>query len=253
VVAAKTIGSLADLDGKTVAVGSANGGTFVTAIAIFERLDVRPHFLYIEQRLALERLKRGEIDAVVAVEGKPLQEIAHLDSDELHFVPIDYPKPLQEDYLPTQLTAEDYPNLITAGRSVDTVAVSAVLAAYNWAPRTDRYRRLELVVNALFSKIKELQRPPFHPKWREVALNAPLPGWTRFAPAQTWLDQHKATPTAAAAAPQAQNDVEQGKDLESLRQFLDWETRNDGQHSEDREALFRQFLDWRKRQPVGAR
>ena len=240
VVAAKTIGSLADLDGKTVAVGSANGGTFVTAIAIFER-----------QRVALERLKRGEIDAVVAVEGKPLQEIARLDSDDLHFVPIDYQKPLQEDYLPTQLTAEDYPNLIAAGHGIDTVAVSAVLAAYSWAPRTDRYRRLELVVNALFSKIKELQRPPFHPKWREVALNAPLPGWTRFAPAQTWLDHNK--PAPAAAAPQAQNDIGQGKDLESLRQFLDWEARNDGQRSEDREALFRQFLDWRKRQPVGAR
>jgi len=251
VVAAKTIGSLADLDGKTVAVGSANGGTFVTAMAIFERLNIRPHFLYIEQRVALERLKRGEIDAVVVVEGKPLQEIARLDSDELHFVPIDYQKPLQEDYLPTQLTAEDYPNLIAAGHGIDTVAVSAVLAAYSWAPRTDRYRRLELVVNALFSKIKELQRPPFHPKWREVALNAPLPGWTRFAPAQTWLDHNK--PAPAAAAPQAQNDIGQGKDLESLRQFLDWEARNDGQRSEDREALFRQFLDWRKRQPVGAR
>jgi hypothetical protein len=84
-----------------------------------------------------------------------------------------------------------------------------------------------------------------------VALNAPLPGWTRFAPAQTWLDHNK--PAPAAAAPQAQNDIGQGKDLESLRQFLDWEARNDGQRSEDREALFRQFLDWRKRQPVGAR
>jgi TRAP transporter TAXI family solute receptor len=253
VVAAKTVASLADLDGKTVAVGSANGGTFVTAIAIFERLNIRPHFLYIEQRLAVERLKRGEIDAVVAVEGKPLQELARLDSDDLHFVPIDYQKPLQEDYLPTQLTAEDYPNLIAAGHGIDTVAVSAVLAAYNWAPRTDRYRRLELVVNALFSKIKELQRPPFHPKWREVALNAPLPGWTRFPPAQTWLDHNKPAPVAAAAAPQVQSELEQGKDLEAIRQFLDWEAKNEGQRSEDREVLFRQFLDWRKRQPVGAR
>ena len=84
-VAAKSIGSLADLDGKTVAVGSANGGTFVTAIAIFERLNIRPHFLYIEQRVALERLKKGEIDAVVAVEGKPLQEIARIDRGRTAF------------------------------------------------------------------------------------------------------------------------------------------------------------------------
>ena len=82
---------------------------------------------------------------MVAVEGKPLQEITQVASDDLHFVPIDYEKPLQADYLPAQLTAEDYPNLIAPGHSVDTVAVSAVLAAYNWAPRTDRYRRLTLV------------------------------------------------------------------------------------------------------------
>ena len=52
-------------------------------------------------------------------------------------------------------------------------------------------------------------------------------------------------------------DPTQTKDLEAVRQFLDWEAKNDskneGQRSEDREALFRQFLDWRKRQPVGAR
>jgi branched-chain amino acid transport system substrate-binding protein len=139
-------------------------GTFVTAITIFERLNIKPHFLFIEQRLALEKLKNGEIDAVIAVEGKPLQEIAQIAGENLRLVPVNYEKALQADYLPTQLTAEDYPNLIAAGQSVDTVAASAVLAAYNWAPHTDRYRRLSLFVEAFFSKVKALQRPPFHPK-----------------------------------------------------------------------------------------
>jgi branched-chain amino acid transport system substrate-binding protein len=250
VVAAKSIGSLADLDGKTVAVGSANGGTFVTAITIFDRLNIKPHLLYIEQRAALEKLKKGEIDAVVAVEGKPLQEIAQIAGDNLHFVPVNYEKPLQADYLPTQLTSEDYPNLIAVGQSVDTVAASAVLAVYNWAPRTERYRRLVLFVEAFFSKVKALQRPPYHPKWREVALSAPLAGWTRFAPAQEWLDRNK-----AAAPPQAKNDLEQTEDREALfRQFLNFfAAKNDLQRTEDREALFQKFLDWQKRQPVGTR
>jgi branched-chain amino acid transport system substrate-binding protein len=226
VVAAKTINSMAELDGKTVAIGLANGGTFVTAITIFERLNIRPHFLYIEQRIALEKLKRGEIDAVVAVEGKPLQEIGQIAGDNLHFVPVDYTAPLQDDYLPTQLTADDYPNLIPPGQAVDTVAVSAVLAVYNWAPRNDRYRRLVLFVDAFFSKVAALRRPPFHPKWREVALNAPLAGWTRFRPAQEWLDRN-----AKVASP-----------LERPSPSLD--TRR----PEDREALFRQFLDTQRRQ-----
>jgi branched-chain amino acid transport system substrate-binding protein len=226
VLAPKSIAKISDLDGKTVAVGSANGGTFVTAIAIFERLNIRPHFLYIEQRVALEKLKRGEIDAVVAVEGKPLTEVAQMSGDELHFVPIDYEKPLRADYLPAQLTAEDYPGLIPAGQSVDTVAVSAVLAVYNWTPHTERYRRLVLFVDAFFEKVKALQRPPFHPKWREVALAAPLAGWTRFEPAQEWLDRN----SKPSAAPEADNQVRLP----------------DAAGNENREALFQQFLEWRK-------
>jgi branched-chain amino acid transport system substrate-binding protein len=244
VVAPKSIGSLAELDGKTVAIGSTNGGTFVTAITIFARLNIKPHLLYIEQRQALEKLKSGEIDAVVEVGGKPLQDIAQIGGDNLHLVPINYDKALQADYLPTQLTADDYPNLIPAGQNVDTIAASAVLAVYDWAPHTDRNRRLELFVDAFFSKIKELQRPPFHPKWREVALNAPVAGWTRFPPAQAWLDRH-----GAPAQPVAKNSVERMAETERLfRQFLDFAAKNHLQRTDDSEALLHQFLDWRRQQ-----
>jgi branched-chain amino acid transport system substrate-binding protein len=250
VLAAKSVVTLADLDGKTVAVDSANGGTFVTAINVFDRLGIRPHFLYIEQRVALQKLKSGAIDAVFVVEGKPLEELAQFTGTDFHFVPVNYDKALQAEYLPTQLTAQDYPNLIAPGQSVDTIAASAVLAAYNWAPRTDRHRRLELFVEAFFSKIRALQRPPFHPKWREVALNAPLEGWTRFPPAQTWLDRN----SKSLAAPQADNDLGRKEEVEALfRQFLDFQSSHYLKRNEDREALFQEFLDWKKRQAAGTK
>ena len=47
VVAPKTIEKLSDLNGKTVAVDLPNGGTFVTAITVFERLGVKANFVYI--------------------------------------------------------------------------------------------------------------------------------------------------------------------------------------------------------------
>ena len=68
VVAKKSIRSLADLNGRRVAVDLPNGGTFVTAITIFERLNIKPIYAFIEQRVAYEKLKNGELDA-----GKPLQ------------------------------------------------------------------------------------------------------------------------------------------------------------------------------------
>jgi hypothetical protein len=46
-------------------------------------------------------------------------------------------------------------------------------------------------VEAFFPKISEFQKPPRHPKWREVNIAATLPGWTRFEVAQQWLDSQR--------------------------------------------------------------
>jgi len=109
VIAPKAIKSLRELDGKTVSVDLPNGGTFVTALIVFERLGIRPNFIYVEQRIALEKLRNGEIDAVIAVQGKPSKIISQIRDDRLHLVPVDYAKALQGDYLPATLSASDYP------------------------------------------------------------------------------------------------------------------------------------------------
>src|ERR1700729_1455854 len=98
VIASKSIRSLRDLEGKTVSVDLPNGGTFVTALIVFERLGIKPKFVYVEQRIALEKMKTGEIDAVIAVQGKPSRIISQIGDDRLHLVPVDYAKPLQDDY-----------------------------------------------------------------------------------------------------------------------------------------------------------
>jgi branched-chain amino acid transport system substrate-binding protein len=263
VIAHKSITNFADLDGKTVAVDLPDGGTFVTSISVFERLGVKPHFLYIEPRIALERLRRGEIDAMIMVEGKPVQPLSQISAPDLHFVPVDYGASLQADYLPTQLTSDDYPNLIGKGESVETIAATAVLAAYNWLPTADRYRRLSHFVDALFSKVRQLQKPPFHPKWREITLQASVPGWTRFRPAQEWLD-HNVAATAEnggkfqqlfddhAGTNAAFNADADPQELEAaFHRFLVEYRQMPGRSAalgrpQGTEALFREFLEWRK-------
>ena len=90
VVAKTSIKSLGDLNGKRVAVDLPNGGTFVTAITIFERLGIKPAYAFIEQRVAYEKLKSGELDAVVAVQGSPSKAVSMVKGDNLHLVPIPY-------------------------------------------------------------------------------------------------------------------------------------------------------------------
>jgi TRAP transporter TAXI family solute receptor len=232
VIAPKSIRSLAELEGKTVSVDLPNGGTFVTALIVFERLGIKPKFVYVEQRIALEKMKTGEIDAVIAVQGKPSRIISQIKDDRLHLVPVEYAKPLQNDYLPAGLSAKEYPNLISDQEQVDTIAVPAVLAAYNWGPKTERYRKLAVFVDAFFTKFPTFQNPPFHPKWKEVSLSAPLPDWQRFPAAKLWLDSHGVQPVArnrfeeflkqspAAAKPSSDADKEV-----LFKQFQAWEAK----------------------------
>jgi TRAP transporter TAXI family solute receptor len=197
IIASKSINSLRDLEGKTVSVDLPNGSTFVTVLTVADRLGMKANWVYIEQRIAMEKLKKGEVDAVIVVGGKPYKSVSTFNNDgRFHLVKVDYERPLQGDYLPATLTAKDYPNLIAEGESVDTIAVPALLAAYNWAPNTDRYRKIANFVDAFFTKFPQFQNPPFHPKWKEVSLAAPLAGWTRLPAAQQWLDTHGIEPVS---------------------------------------------------------
>jgi TRAP transporter TAXI family solute receptor len=232
IIAPKTVHNLKELEGKTISVDLPNGGTFVTALTVFERLGMKANFVYIEQRIAMEKLKKGEVDAVIVVGGKPYKSVSTFANDgRFHLVSVDYDKPLQGDYLPARLTSADYPNLISKEEGqVDTIAVPAVLAAYNWAPNSDRYRKLSLFVDAFFTKFPAFQNPPFHPKWKEVSLSAPLPGWQRFPAAKQWLDTH-------------------GLEQSARNRFDDFLQQNPaaakGAQSEaDKDALFKQFQTW---------
>jgi len=105
-----------------------------------------------------------------------------------------------------------------------------VLAAHNWAPNTERYRKLSLFVDAFFTKFPTFQNPPFHPKWKEVSLAAPLPGWQRLPAAQQWLDQH------GLASNQRSRFDEFMKQNPAAAKNV--------QSEADREALFKQYQAW---------
>ncbi len=172
-----------------------------------------------------------KIAATLILDGKPLSMLRALKpGDGLKLLPVPYTEALEDDYLPAEISSEDYPGLVPEGAPTETVAVGAVLAAYNWPRNTDRHQRVARLVNALFNRLAEFQKQPRHPKWKEVSLSAPLADWQRLPYADQWLKSHnveaftrarfdeflKQTPTAAATI------------------------RNDS----DRESLFKQFQQW---------
>ena len=190
ILAGPGINELKDLAGKKVNFSDVGSGTQFSVRLIFEALGIAAQEVNMGQADGFLKVKTGEIAATVLIAGKPSGAFQSLKLEAgMKLLPVAYTEPLEADYFPAKLTHEDYPNLIPKGESVDTVAVGAVLAAYNWPKETERYKRVARFVDALFTKFAAFQKPPRHPKWREANLAAPVNGWKRFAPAQEWLDR----------------------------------------------------------------
>ena len=143
-------------------------------------------------------------------------------------------------YLPSLLTHADYPALVDEQQPTDTVAVGTVMAVYNWERNSDRYRRTRAFVEAFFDNFEAFLKPPRHPKWQEVNLAAEVPGWTRFGPAEEWLERRMTTTGAG-------YDLALKNSFDDFLKFID-ESGGGGGRVQNRDALFARFLEWRARQ-----
>ena len=124
--------------------------------------------------------------------------------------------------------------MTTPGEKVETVAVGAVLIAFNWPKGSDRYRRIQKFVDAFFPRLAEFQKAPRHPKWKEANLAAVMPGWKRFEGADEWLRRNE--------------QVAQGE-REQFNQFIaNRREQAASLPSEDRDRLFQEFLQWKARE-----
>jgi TRAP-type uncharacterized transport system substrate-binding protein len=188
------IQSLADLRGKKVNFNTRGTAAAFTGPMIFSRLGLDVEQTFIPHPLAIEQMRRGEIAGVVFITSKPIDAFLKGKWDPgFKFLPVEYGPKFEDYYLPSTLDAKDYPNLVQAGADVETIAVPTILTAYNWPTTSDRYRRVARFTEYLFSRIERLHAPGFDSKWKDVNLNAKVPGLERFRAAQDWLNANTAT------------------------------------------------------------
>jgi len=89
-----------DLASKKVNFGARDSGTFFTAKAIFGALGITVEATTFSQPVALEKLRRGEIAALVSLTPKPARLFQDLRPDEnLHFLSISATGNLPQGYL----------------------------------------------------------------------------------------------------------------------------------------------------------
>jgi TRAP-type uncharacterized transport system substrate-binding protein len=224
------IKTLQDLAGKKVNFNTVGSAANYTGGIVFDRLGIKAERLFQNNSIALEAMRKGEIAGIVHVVGKPNDLFAKMKSEPgWHFLPVEFNEKFEDYYVPAELTAADYPNLIQQGQSVQTISVPALLAVYNWKPETDRYRRTVRFVEYLFERFEQLRVPPYQVGWKQMNLAGTIPGWTRFPPAQELLNK-AARSTSAIDTSLARTQAARAAPHDPVAQ----------------ERLFQQFLEWSK-------
>jgi TRAP-type uncharacterized transport system substrate-binding protein len=228
------INSLKDLEGKKVSFHVAGAGSSTTAPIVFKRLGVNVEPVYINNAIALEKMKTGEIVGLVNNGAKPQDLLTKFKNDQgFKFLPIPIDR-FDEYYIPATLTSDDYPGFIKPGEKVETLGVQTVLAVYNWPRESDRYRRVQRFIETYFDRFPNLHNPPYHPKWKSVNLAAKVPGWTRYSVADERLKQSTTSkgPPPAIDTQLARQQAARAAPADAVQQ----------------ERLFQQFLEWSKKQ-----
>jgi len=232
------ITDIKQLSGQVVNLGEPGSGTAITGRLLLDALNIKVQELHLSDADAIEKLKHGEIAAAMIMAGKPAPAMGYISaSDGLKLLSIPYAKELEDSYYPATFSHDDYPALVDEGKTVDSVSVCAVLISFNWDQDTLRYKRVAKFVDAFFSKFDEFQKPPRHPKWREVNFAATLEGWHRSPASQAWIDRARQV---------AGNEPSKT----SFDNFLAQNSPPNGTAVSDdqRAELFKAFLEWNKTQ-----
>jgi TRAP-type uncharacterized transport system substrate-binding protein len=238
VLARPEINSIYDLAGKKVSFHTPGSGTSVSAPILFKRLGIKVVPVPVNNAIALEQMKTGELAALVNTGAKP-QDFFNKFKNEYgyKFLPIPFEK-FDDLYMPSVFSSEDYPEYIKPGEQVPALGVPAVLAVYNWPKESDRYRRLARFTDYLFDRFEGFHKPPYHPAWKTINLATKVSGWTRHSVVEERVKRLTATaaksqsPTPVAAQPATRQPAGAGPSAPSQQ-----------------ERLFKEFLEWNKRQP----
>jgi TRAP transporter TAXI family solute receptor len=231
------VNDIHELSGKYVNFGAEGSGAEITGRLIFDALGVEAQEVHLNDADAIQKLKAGDIDATIALTGKPAPALAALsDTTGLKLLPVPYAQSLEDTYYPATLTHDDYPQLIPTGGRVDTLSVCAVLVSFNWPKDSVRYAKIGKFVDSFFSNFDSFLAAPRHPKWREVNFAATLEGWKRSPLSQAWIDRVKAAASADSAS------------RSHFDAFLAQASATRGTPISDTERadLFRAFLEWNR-------
>jgi TRAP transporter TAXI family solute receptor len=151
--------SLYQLEGKKVAVGPQRSGSALSAEVLLAGYNIRVQAVFEAPNDALEKLKSGELDALIFVGGAPVPAFEKLD-DSFHIVHMPANGTLEQIYKKQKIERSVYP---WAGDS-ETYAVPSVIMTRERDDRQYVKTLQKLLIAILLNK--ETLDSTGHPKWK---------------------------------------------------------------------------------------
>ena len=186
IVARQEIRSLQDLQGKKIFAERSIG--LPAARIIFRRMGIQADIdAQTDPDGGLQRLLGGERDAWIASvsKGAPVIKNIKNEAGKFHLLEIPYAKPLQDIYLPSSFSYEEYPNLVAKDTKVYALAVPTVLMVYNWPPESERYRGWRVSSMRCSARSGNCSSPHVIRNGKTPDYRSPSLGWNVSSPLKT--------------------------------------------------------------------
>ena len=187
--------TLASLSGKRIAVGSSDSDEFIAADLIFGDLGFHYEGVGLSGEPALKGMQNRSIDAMVFAGADAYPLLANIGkASGFHILPVSIDAGLSGAYAPAIVTKSDFPNLVPAEATIETVASAVVLAVFDWRSRSERFYKLVRFNSALTTHY-------FATLSTDNATNfqAAVPGWKAYdmQPATRKQQQSQGLPITA--------------------------------------------------------
>ena len=197
----KEFKTIDDLRGRKLAVPSRGAGSHTTAMTLFNLLGID---VVLHSGIDLDDFKVESFDGILLL-GDELAR-ARLSAQarrDLQVMPIGLAPPLRATYRPAVIEPQELPGVAVA-ENTETVAVSTLLAVYNWTSAQPRYADVSGFSTRLFAALPRL-RQNASSIWRQADVNAQIGGWSRYSAVQLarGLSKEQLAQLALAARPQA--------------------------------------------------
>ena len=176
----KEFKTINDLRGRKLAVPSRGAGSHTTAMTLFNLLGID---VVLHSGVDLDDFNVGSFDGILLL-GDELAR-ARLSAQarrDLQVMPIGLVPPLRATYRPAVIEPQELPGVAVA-ENTETVAVSTLLAVYNWTSAQARYADVSGFSTRLFAALPRL-RQNASSVWRQADIDAQIGGWSRYSAVQ---------------------------------------------------------------------